>query len=75
MYWWPDINLSFQKSSSQNCCVIVKYPYVNNDNDYSGRDTIYELAFLTLKLTHHLKYVLYLSQYITNLMHKNFVSQ
>jgi len=47
MYRWPD-NLSFQKSSSQNCWVIVKYPYVSNDNDYNGRDTIYELAFLAI---------------------------
>lgn len=48
MYWWPDINLSFQKSSSQNCCVVVKYQYVSNDNDYSGQDTIYELALLAI---------------------------
>jgi len=48
MYWWPDIKLSFQKSSSQNCCVVLKYQCVSNDNDYSGRDTIYELVFLAI---------------------------
>jgi len=49
MYWWPDINLSSQKSSSQNYCVVVKYQYVSNDNYYSGQDTIYEMVFLAIR--------------------------